>query len=505
MGCAARLGGLLVALLAGMAPAQAQKSADTLRITWRDAIPNVDPFYNQLRSGLVLAHQAWDGLVYRDPDTFQMKPLLATSWRFVDPMTIEFDLRHGVTFHNGDPFSADDVVYTVNTVLSDKQVSVPSNYSFIERAEKIDDFKVRIHLKRVFPAALEYFSMTLPIWPKAYRERVGADAYAHAPVGAGPYKITRVNGTSEIDLERFDGYYRDSPKGHPAIGKLVIHEVSDATTELNELLGGRADWIWNFISDNFDNISRVPNLQAMRAESMRVGYLNMDAAGRTGAGNPLTKQKVRQAIAMAIDRSSIAKNLVQGGSRVPDAPCFPTQFGCDATAATHYDYDPAKAKALLAEAGYPGGFDVDITTFVLPQYGGAIQNYLRAVGINARLDQLQVGAAIQRTIEGKSQMNLGTWGSYSVNDVSAFLPFFFTGGGTDYTRDAELQRLVEQGGSTTDPDQRRRFYSQAIKLVTEQAYFLPLHTYVVNYGVSRSLNFKPYPDELPRFFLASWR
>ncbi len=499
------LGGLLVSMVIGLAPAHAQKSADTLRVTWRDAIPNVDPYYNSLRTGLVVAHQAWDCLVYRDPDTFQIKPLLATSWRYIDPTTLEFDLRHDVKFHNGDPFSADDVVYTVNTILTDKQVSVPSNYSFIEGAEKVDDYKVRIKLKRVFPAALEYFSMVMPIWPKAYRERVGADAYAKAPVGAGPYRITRVNGASEIDFERFDGYYAGSPKGKPAISKLVIHEVNDATTELNELLGGRADWIWNFISDNFDNINRVPNLQALRAESMRVGYLSFDAAGRSGANNPLTNVKVRQAISMSIDRVSIAKNLIQGGSRVPDAPCFPTQFGCDAAAAVRYEYDPVKAKALLAEAGYPNGFDTDIVTYVLPQIGGAIQNYLKAVGINAHLSQLQTAAAIQMVQEGKAPMNLGTWGSYSINDVSAFMPFFFTGGTTDYTRDPDVQKLVEQGGSTTDPDQRLRYYSQAIKIITEKAYFLPLHTYVVNYGISKTLNFKPYPDELPRFFLSSWK
>jgi peptide/nickel transport system substrate-binding protein len=105
------LGASLVA-----APAMAQKSADTLRVVFRDAVTNVDPYFNQLRTGVVISHQAWDGLVYRDPDTFQIKPLLATSWKLVDDKTIEFDLRRGVKFHNGDPFTADDVVYTLITV-----------------------------------------------------------------------------------------------------------------------------------------------------------------------------------------------------------------------------------------------------------------------------------------------------------------------------------------------------------------------------------------------------
>jgi peptide/nickel transport system substrate-binding protein len=487
------------------APARAQKSADTLRVTWRDAIADADPYYNQQRTGLVLALHVWDCLIYRDAETFQIKPLLATAWRYVDPTTLEFDLRRGVTFHDGSPFTADDVVYTVNTVLADKQVAVPSNFEFIAGADKIDDFKVRIRLKRVFPAALEYLSMVLPIWPKAYREKIGVTEYAKAPVGTGPYRIAKLDGTSEIDLERFRDYYDDSPKGKPAIARVVIHEVNDASAEVSDLLGGRADWIWNFAPDAYASIAATPTLQATRAESMRIGYMSLDAAGRTGADNPLTNVKVRQAIIYAIDRQTIAKQLVQGGSRVPDAPCYFTQFGCDQVAAVRYDYDPGKAKSLLAEAGYPNGFDTEIVSYVLPQYGSAIQTYLRAVGINAKLTQLQVADATRLSLDGKAPLYLGSWGSYSINDVSAILPFFFDGTPNDYTRDPEIEKLVEEGGSTTNPDERRHFYSEAIRRITANADFLPLHTYVTLYGFSRQLNFKAFPDELPRFFLASWR
>jgi peptide/nickel transport system substrate-binding protein len=398
---------LTLTLIAVMSPAQAQKSDNTLRIAWRDAIPDVDPYYNQLRTGLVLAHQAWDTLIYRDPDTFQIKPLLALSWKQTNDTTWEFELRPGVKFHDGSPFSADDVVYTINTVLADPHVAVPSNFSYLAGAEKIDDMHVRVKLKRIFPAALEYMSMTLPIWPKAYRERVGTDAYGKAPVGTGPYKITKVDGISEIDLERNDDYF-DGPKGHPQIARLVIHEVADAADEITEILAGRADWIWAFNPDQFETISRVPTLQAVRAESMRIGYIQFDAAGRTGADNPLTKVAVRQAIAHAIDRVTIARQLVQGGSRVLDAACYPTQFGCDQAVATKYEYDPVVAKKLLAEAGYPNGFDTELVTYVLPQYSGAIQNYLKAVGINARVTQLQVDAVVQRTTAGQNPMTAAT-------------------------------------------------------------------------------------------------
>ena len=498
------LSGLVdVFALGPWAPASAQKAQDTLRIAWRDAVPNVDPYYNSLRTGLVVAHQAWDTLIYRDPETFTLKPLLATSWRYVDDTTIEFELRPNVKFHDGSPFTADDVVYTVTTVLSDKQVSVPSNFSFIDGAEKIDDLHVRIKLKRVFPAALEYLAMVLPIYPKAYRERVGGD-YSKMPVGTGPYRITRVDGATQIEMERNEDYF-DGPKGRPAIHRLVIKEVADATGELTALLGGQADWIWMFSPDQIDSIGRMPTLQTQRSESMRIAYMNMDSAGRTGADNPLTNMKVRQAIMHAVDRPTMAKQFMPGGSRVLDAPCYPTQFGCDQGIATKYEYDPAKARALLIEAGYPQGFETDIVGYLLPQWQGAIQGYLAAVGIRANIRQLQVGAVVQRSIEGKNPIELGSWGSYSINDASAYMPYFFAGGGSDYARDPELQAMVEAGGSSTDPDKRRAGYSAAIKRITERADYMPLFTFVTTYATSRTLNFKAFQDELPRFYLASWK
>jgi peptide/nickel transport system substrate-binding protein len=499
-----------LALSCGSLPAQAQKAADTLRVVWWDQIVNVNPYYNQLRAGIIVAHQAFDGLVYRDPTDFVMKPALATSWKYTDPTTIEFELRRGVKFHDGSAFTADDVVYTINSILADKQVSVPSNYSWMAGADKIDDFKIAIRTKKVFPAALEYIAMVLPILPKAYRERVGSDAYDKQPLGAGPYKITRIDGVNQIEMERFEDYYKDSPKGRAAIRRVVIHEVTDATTAQNEIIGGRADWTWNVIPDNMPKLAALPFLKTEQAETMRVNSLNLDAAGRTDPKGPLTNQKVRQAIMHAIDREAIAKNLMQGGSRVPPAPCFPTQFGCDASVAVQYKYDPARAKALLAEAGYPNGFDTEIVSYVLPIFEGAVQNYLKAVGINAKITHLQVQALIQRSQEGKNPIDFGNWGSYSINDVSAFLPQYFSGANAegfstnDFAHDAEVQKLVIAGGGTTDRTERAKNYSAAIKRITEQAYLVPLFTSVGFYAYRKEVNFKAWPDELPRFYLSSW-
>jgi peptide/nickel transport system substrate-binding protein len=495
-----------VLLGAGALPAAAQKSADTLRIVMRDALPNIDHYYNNQRTGVVMHHQGWDALVYRNPDTFKLEPLLATEWKLPDATTIEFTLRPGVKFHDGSAFTADDVVYTINLIADPaSRLSTPSNYNWLEKAEKTGDLSVRVKLKRPNPAALEYFALVLPIYPKAYREKVGAEGYAKAPIGAGPYKVVKWEAGASIEFERFEDYWAGSPKGKPAIKKLSVRFVPDAATEMTELLAGRAEWIWNVNPDQFENVNKLPHLNAVRKESMRVGYLSLDAAGRTGADNPLTKLKVRQAIWHAIDRQAIADKLVTGGSRVPQAPCFPPQFGCDAEAAVLYDYNPAKAKQLLAEAGYPNGFDVEVGTYVLPQWGAAVQNYLQAVGIRAKLNQQQVQAIVQRTNAGELRMYLGSWGSYSINDVSAIMPNFFDGGGMDYARDKDVQKWLAEGGSSNDPEVRKKAYSAAIQRITEQAYWTPLHTYVTTYAHAKQLDFTPYADELPRFFLAKWK
>lgn len=498
---------LATSMLAMASPAVAQKSSDTLRILFTDAVPSIDPYFNAQRTGLILGHQAWDMLVHRDPVSFEIKPALATAWKWVDDKTLDFTIREGVKFHDGSVLSADDVVYTIN-MASDpaSKVATPSNYAWIEKAAKVDDKTVRVTMKKPTPAALEYFALVIPIHPKAYREKVGAEGFAKAPVGAGPYKIVKLEQAKEVWFERFDDYWKGSPKGTPRIGKLHVRFVSETATQMTELLGGRADWIWNVNPDQFDNVNRVPTLTAVRKESMRIGYLSIDGAGRSGAGNPLTNVKVRKAIWHAIDRQQMADKLITGGSRVPAAPCFPTQFGCDQDAAVKYDYNPAKAKELLKEAGFPDGFEIEFVTYVQPtQWSAAIQNYLQAVGIRAKITQLQVAAAIQKAWRGENPLYHGSWGSYSINDVSAIMPVMFGGGNDDYTRDPEMIKLLEQGGSTSDPAVRKAAYSAAIKRATENAYWLPLFTYVSTFAHTKQLDFTPYADELPRFYMYGWK
>ena len=141
-----------------------------------------------------------------------------------------------------------------------------------------------------------------------------------------------------------------------------------------------------------------------------------------------------------------------------------------------YAYDPKLAKQLMAEAGFPNGFSTTLVTYMLSSFGSAVQNYLKVIGVTADIQQLQVGAEVAKVMAGETPINFGTWGSYSINDVSAILPYFFGGGGNDYARDPQVMEDVKQGGLVIDPDDRIKHYSAAIQRITEQAYWLPMFT-----------------------------
>ena len=507
----------MAAAVAFAAPAAAQKSADTLRVLWRDPTVNIDPYYNSQRTGLILAHHAWDGLVFRDPNGYAIKPLLAESWKWVDDTTLEFKLRAGAKFHNGDPVTAADFAYTIKVITDPASgISVPSNFTWIAGTEVIDPLTVRLKMKQAFPAALEYLAFVMPLYPQAYRERVGRDAYNKEPIGAGPYRITKWEPGRDVEMERFEDYYAGSPKGRPAIRKLQIRQVTDANLEVNTMIGGQGDWIWNFPADLVDKLGAMPNLRTMRQEAFRIHHISHDAAGRSDPKGPLTDVRVRKAIVHAIDRPSFAKNLVGGGvaatgvpgsaARVPDAPCYFTQFGCDQAAAVKYEYDPAKARALMAEAGYANGFDIELVNpGQLNSWVGALQANLAAVGVRAKVTNMQGVAATTRYQKGEVAMYFSSWGSYSINDASAIMPYFFSMNPDDFARDPELTAALKEGGSVVDPEVRKKAYAKAIQLITDRAYWLPVSTDLKVYAVSKDHDFIPYADEMPRFFWSKWK
>ncbi|MEO0822397.1 MAG: ABC transporter substrate-binding protein, partial [Pseudomonadota bacterium] len=382
-------------------------------------------------------------------------------------------------------------------------VKTQRNVNWIESAEKLGDYKVRLKMKAPFPAALEYLSGPVVIYPNEYYAEVGPDKMGVEPVGTGPYKVTGVEPGVRFELEKNDGYH-GGPKGQPSIGKLEIRTISDPNTRLTEMISGGLDWIWRVPVDQAEKLAKLDRYTLKNGASMRIGYLYMDAAGLSDGDSPLKNKKVRQAISHAIDRQGIVDALLKGESQVVHSACYPTQFGCFQDV-VKYEYDPQKAKALLAEAGYPDGFAIDFSAYRERPFAEAMMSNLNAIGISTDFEFLKYAALRDKIRTGSVPMAFMTWGSYSINDVSAITSNFFKGSNDDYARDEELMALLQTGDTSIEPADRKAAYEAALSKIAEEAYWLPLFSYNIWYAFTKDLEFEPTADEIPRFFTMRWK
>ncbi len=484
--------------------AMAGKADDTLKVELSGEVDTLNYYYNSSREGLVASLQIFDTLVVKDLSTGEFKPNLATEWAWIDDTTLEFKLASGISFHNGEAFTADDVVFTLNWAVDPaSEIVVFDKVRWIESAEKVDDTTVRVKLKAPFPAALDFFALAIPIFPDQYYAEAGRDGMGVQPIGTGPYKVTAVEPGKSYTLEAFADY-AGLGKPKAAIGKVEVATVSDSSTRIADLMSGRAEFLWQVAADVMPRLAESDKTETASVSTMRIGFVTLDAAGRSNADTPLKNKLVRQAINHAIDRQAIVDALVQGGSELVNTPCSPIQFGC-ITDVTAYDYDPAKSKELLAEAGYPDGFALTMTGYRDKAYAEAMQQFLAEVGIQITYDQLQYSALASAHMDGKVPMAFLTHGSSSIPDMSAITTEFFGGGAQDYARDQEVIDWVMAGNTSIDTAVRQENYTKALKKIADEAYWVPLFTYPLGFAYTADLSFTATPDELLRFYEMSWK
>lgn len=503
-------GAVAAAIGLAITPVQAGKSDDTLNWSTDREVAVVDPYYNNTRELVVMGHLGWDGLLFRDLDTGEFKPLLATSWKWESNTALVLELRKGVKFHDGTDFDADDVVYTANHVSNkDNGVLTYANVKWMKNAEKLGSHKVRINLHKPFPAALAYLSNVVFIMPSGHYD--GAPTKADGKkdygtvkaVGTGPYKFIEVKAGEYVLWEKNGNYFDGSPKGKPQIGKVRFRTIKEMNTQMAELLTGGLDWIWDVPKDQAERLGSQGTVTVENAKTMRVSYMAFDVDGDSGQ-KFFTDKKVRMAVAHAINREAITKNLVGPASVVIHSACHPDQFGCTQDV-VKWKYDPAKAKQLLKEAGYPDGFEFDIYAYRQREYTEAVIGDLAKVGIKAKLTFLQYRALRALVWKGKTPINHMTWGSNSIPDISAITSHFFAGGRDDPAKDPEVVKALAAGDTATDPNERKAAYSKALARISSELYWLPMFTYAKYYAFSKDLDFKTTPDEIPRFYTAKWK
>ncbi len=500
-----------VALTAMAAATSAAAGAADNSLVWAtDREVNV-PFvwWDTTTEMAAMMHHVFDTLVYRNPETMAYEPLLARSWRWVDDTTLEFELREDVRFHDGSSFDADDVVASY-TRLIDPATGVlnATLVNWMSGVEKFGQHAVRIRMKAPFPPAFEFLSGTrmgilpaeawegLPPSPKG-----GPDFTKMRPVGTGPYVMADFRPGEGMTLTRNPDYF-DGAKGQPAIGTIVFRTIADQETRIAELMVGNIDWITDLPVDMAEQLGAMPGVAVTNGPDMRIAYLAIDRVGKTGEG-PLNDVRVRRAIGHAIDREAIARSLVGPGSMVIDSACYPTQVGCTSDV-TVYGYDPDRARALLAEAGYAGGFAVEFGAYRERPYAEAVIGYLREVGIDAQLNYLQFAGMRDRIANGNMGFAMRSWASSGLNDISAIASVLMAMEPDDLCSFPEAKALLGEGDRTIDAAQREAIYARALEMIAQEACFLPMFSYSKLYGHAEKLSFLPTADGFPLFYLARW-
>ena len=486
----------------GMVFSQTEK--DTLVVCLGKAQPkSLDPAVSNTRQVLTLYHNWGDTLLYRDPVSGKIVPGLARSYRILENGDMELTLRKGIRFHDGEPFNGAAVKFSLD--LLKKSDSRVSRYlTDIKNVVVLNDHKIRIKVFKPIPTLPQLIANVLFIYPPEYYRKVGRTGFGRHPVGTGPYRLVSNRGFSEMDFARNPQYFGGA-KGAAKIPKLKIRIIKETILQMEALLSGKVDLIRTGCvnPEQVQFLKQADQVKILSTDILRVYFLVMDAQGRSGA-TPFKDKRVRQAVNHAINREDIIQNVFCGFAVSLNSVVSPLHFGYE-NHVIRYPYDPARARQLLAEAGYPTGFEVDYYAINNESAAESILNDLKAVGIRVRpkwmmgkWDQLY-----QKFLDGKIPLAFITWGSYSIFDAGALLNHFFLADSRAcYGTTPEINRLLEQANGARELEERAKLLSKAQKGIADMAFWVPICSVEVICAMRKDLQFQPAVDEIDRYFTA---
>ncbi|MGE5146943.1 MAG: ABC transporter substrate-binding protein [Candidatus Eiseniibacteriota bacterium] len=481
---------LAMTLLGG--PAAAGKADDSLTVPIAVPLASADPYYAPGAEIQWVARAVFDTLIELDPRTGTLRPGLATSWKWIDPRTLELELRQGVTFHDGSRFDADDVVYTF-TFLShfkEHQLPLPGRFSWFAGAKKLGPYRVRLFLRRSYPPALQQLAINLPMLPAEYHRKLGSPKdFGRRPIGTGPYKAV-AGDDGRLTLVRFGDYWQRAQAGG-RIGRIVLFTVKDQAAQVAALLDGRADFVGGVTPDQAREVADKPGYAVTTGDSLGYAYLALNAADRDGAKRATARPEVRRAIAHALDRRALAQRF--GGIAVEarrSAFCHPAQIGCP-TEAPGPAYDTAEARKLLSAVRLTDDVDLTIDSFgPYKRLAEAVSDNLFQVTINARAEHLTLAAFNRKRAKGTLDAVVAEWGGGGLLDVSATAATFFEGIGNDMSGDGSLALLMKSAYGETDAERRAALYAEGFRKAAAEAYVIPLFRIVPRYAHRRGLTFE---------------
>ena len=503
---------LMAALTAGAVALPGSAAlAQSLKIALSSEPTSADPHYHKQTQNDAFAAHVYNSLVGRDAD-MKLQPSLATSWKNLDDLTWEFKLRDDVKFSNGEPFTSEDVLFTICRTLNN-ETNVSQSYmdttKRIADVQTPDPYTVIIKTAAPLPLLPAEFARSLPIiwngitehgkltfdpkngcgvtgkWPTVADFNNGKFA-----IGTGPYKLkSYVKGTG-IELERNDNYWGEKP--HWKEVKFV--PVPNAGPRLTGLLSGDFDVIENPAARDLQRIKSNPKFGYVATPSTRLIFFQPDVARNPSpfvksadGKNPLQDLRVRKAISMAIDRKTIVARLMDGLA-TPANQYMPDGMFGGLPNAPELKYDPEGAKKLLAEAGYPNGFEVTLSStndrYVNDgQIVQAVAQYLSRVGIKANVDAMTASIYFPKRAKREFSLSMGDWPS-EVGEASGLFQLWVASqdspkglGTSNYGgfSNADFDKVYLEAIGTVDPAKREKLLQQSTQIALDNVPLIPLH------------------------------
>jgi len=471
---------VLLLLLALPAPAAAAPEGTltwgihvTLAARWLDPA-DTEAFINPF----MVLYAVHDALVKPMPGG-DNTPSLAESWtQSRDGLVYEFVLRKGAKFHNGDPVTAEDVKFSFDRY---KGAAAKLLHDRVREVQIVDPGRIRFHLKEPWPDFMTFYgtSATGAAWivPKKYVEKVGDDGFKKAPIGAGPYRVVSFTPGVELVMEAFEGYWRKVP----SVKRLVFRSMPDETTRAAALKAGDVDIVYLLSGPLAEEVKRTPGLRL--AAAMPPGVVFLDLPEQWDPKSPWHDLRVRQAAGYALDRTALSQAETLGLSR-PTGGLIPRVLDFSRA----YDppvHDPARARRLLAEAGYPNGFDAgDLTPF--PPYfslAEAVGNYLQAVGIRTRLRTMERAAFLTAWREHKIRGVIMGLGAPAGNAATRIEVYVTKGGIYSAGEVPEIETLYQRQARELDRKKREGLLHQIQQIMYDRAMYVPIYELAFLWGI----------------------
>ena len=502
--------GLCTSLAA--ASAMAQKAQDTVRVAIIDTFSVLDEFHHATDESGQFERSVYQPLISYDEHKKQWVNILTTSFKRIDTKTLEFDLRNDVVFHNGDKFTAEDVKDTLDYLIDPKvNIRFKERYTWIDKVEILSPYKMRIHGRAPFSTDLGILAYRMRVRDgrimKELAKTNSVPDYGKTAVGTGSYKVTNVGRNNGLTLERVENYW-DKSGYYPAPVKTVVGVfMPDRQTQVAQLMTGNLDLMRNITSDDEKSLAANPNLKVTPTPSSMLLYVTLDALGRS-KNKAMMDERVRKAFIMAIDRKLLQKEIIPGGgiAELPAAICWPSMIACT-PGNKPYDYNPAEAKRLLAEAGYPNGFDLQLDAYEpVKGLAEAIAGEVRKVGIRASVESLPSAAYLRKRGDGEFTAFVGFYPSGTQPDAQVMFTFFYDAN-RDYWQDPLIKKAYADGELEFDDAKRAALYKPALDQTNTKAYILPVSELPIVWAHNKDLviNKNPLSTSVPILGDYGWK